>query len=95
MNDDLDQRSDVERLQYLKAELSRHFGKFTLWKALCLEQNVTTVEGQIRLAEEVLESPSTGTNAEWLTYHLRLQGGKSFDVDDMLAGGAAPGKDGA
>ena len=55
-----------------------------------------TVEGQILLAEEVLAAPSTGTVAEWLTYHLRLQGGKSFDVDEMLAGGGpAPRKDGA
>ena len=81
----------------MKAELFRHFGKFTRWKALCQERDVTTVEGQIRLAEEVLAAPSTGTNAEWLTYHLRLKGGKSFDVDEMLAGRSitAPGKDGA
>jgi hypothetical protein len=94
MSDDLEQKTDAERLQELKAELSRHFGRFTRWKAMCQERDVTTVEKQIRLAEEVLAAPSTGTNAEWLTHHLRLQGGKSFDVDEMLArGGAAPSKD--
>lgn len=96
MSDEMDQQSDADRLDELKAELSRHFGKFTRWRVLCQERDVTTVEGQIRLAEEILAAPSTGTNAEWLTYHLRLQGGKSFDVDEMLAGdGPAPGKDGA
>ncbi len=94
MSDDLDKRSDSDRLGELKVELSRHFGKFTRWRALCQERDVTTNEEQIRLAEEVLKAPSTGTNAEWLTHHLRLQGGKSFDVDEMLArSDAAPGKD--
>lgn len=94
MREDLDQRSGVNRLDELKGELSRHFGKLTRWKALCQERDVTNVEEQIRLAEEVLEAPSTGTNAESLTYHLRLQGGKSFDVDEMLAGNdPAPSKD--
>lgn len=94
MSDDLGQRSDAERLDELKAELSRHFGKLTRWRALCVEWDVTNVEGQIRLAEEVLAAPSTGTNAEWLTHHLRLKGGKSFDVDEMLAGvDPAPSKD--
>ena len=94
MSEHLDVKSDSDRLEELKAELSRHFGKFTRWKALCLEHDVTTVEGQIRLAEEVLEAPSTGTNAEWLTYHLRLKGSRSFDVDEMLAGNdPAPRKD--
>jgi hypothetical protein len=95
MSDDLEEK-DGDRLQEVKAELSRHFGKFTRWRALCQERDVTTVEDQIRLAEEVLAAPSTGTNAEWLTHHLRLKGGTSFDVDEMLAGvDPAPGKDGA
>jgi hypothetical protein len=94
MSDDLEMK-DADRLNELKAELSRHFGRFTRWRALCQERDVTTVEGQIRLAEEVLAAPSTGTNAEWLTYHLRLKGGKSFDVDEMLAKGVpAPREDG-
>jgi hypothetical protein len=95
MNDEEDQKSDADRLGKMKAELSRHFGKFTRWRALCLERNVTSVVDQIRLAEEVLSAPSTGTVAEWLTHNLRLQGSKSFDVDEMLTGGAVLGKDGA
>ena len=94
MSDELDQRSAADRLDELKAELFKHFGKMTRWRALCVERGVETVEEQIRLAEEVLTAPSTGTNAEWLTHHLRLKGGKSFDVDEMLAGvDPAPGKD--
>lgn len=94
MSDDQAHNQAADRLEALKAELSRHFGKFTHWKALCQERNVTTDEDQIRLAVEVLAAPSTGTNAEWLTHHLRLKGGKSFDVDEMLAGvEPAPGKD--
>ena len=96
MSDELDQRSDVDRLGELKTELARHFGKLTRWRSLCKERDVTTVKEQILLAEEVLAAPSTGTNAEWLTYHLRLKGGKSFDVDEMLAGNdPAARKDGA
>ncbi len=96
MSDDLDQKLDAGRLRGLKAELSRRFGKITRWRVLCQEQNITSMKDQILLAEEVLAAPSTGTNAEWLTYHLRLQGGKSFDVDEMLAKAEpAPGKDGA
>ena len=81
-----------ERLEELKAELFKHFGKLTRWKALCLEREVTTVEEQIRLAEEVLAASSTGTVAEWYSYHLRLQGRKSFDVDEYLAGRAEEGR---
>lgn len=93
MSDNLDQRPDDDRLGELKAGLSRQFGKFTRWKAICVERDVTTVEEQIRLAEEVLTASSSGTNAEWLTHHLRFKGGKSFDVDEMLAGnGPVPGK---
>lgn len=86
MINEMDKNSDADRLEELKAELSRHFGKLTCWKALCVERGAEMVDAQIHLAEEVLVALSTGTNAEWLTYHLRLQGGKSFDVDDMLAG---------
>src|SRR4051812_8802171 len=55
MSDDLEKKTDADRLQELKAELSRHFGRFTRWRALCQERDVTIVEGQLRLAEEVLE----------------------------------------
>ena len=77
-----------ERLDGLLTELVKHFGKLTRWRALCLEREVTTDEEKIRLAEEVLAN-STGTVAEWYSYHLRLQGRKPFNIDDLLAGRAA------
>jgi len=88
--------SDSDRLGELKVELSRNFGRFTRWRALCQERSVATDSEKIRLAEEVLAAPSTGTVAEWLTYNLRLKGGKSFDVNEMLAGSnPSRSKDGA
>lgn len=86
MSDELDQQPAADRLNELESELFKHFGKLTRWRALCLERDVNTVEEQNLLAEEVLAAPSTGTNAEWLTHHLRLNGSQSFDVDEMLAG---------
>jgi hypothetical protein len=87
-----DNRVDVsgsgERLEGLKAELFKRFGKLTRWKALCLERDASTDEDKIRLAEEVLAAYSTGTVAEWYSYHLRLQGKKSFNIDEYLAGRA-------
>ena len=74
MSDDLDREVGRRPARRIEGRLFRHFGKFTRWRALCQERDVTTVEEQIRLAEEVLAAPSTGTNAEWLTHHLRLQG---------------------
>jgi hypothetical protein len=87
-----DVASGDERLEALKDELFKHFGKLTRWKALCVERDATTVEEQIRLAEEVLAASSTGTVAEWYGYHLRLQGKTSFDVDEYLAGRAEEGR---
>jgi hypothetical protein len=75
----------VDRLEGLKARLFEHFGKLTRFEGLCLERTATTVEETIRLAEEVLAAPSTGTVAEWQSYHLRLHGKRSFDVDEYLA----------
>jgi hypothetical protein len=89
MSQHLDEPSDADRLGGMKAQLSRHFGKLTRWRALCQERDVTTDDEKIRLAEEVLAAPSTGTVAEWLTHHLHLKGGKSFDVDEMLLGGGS------
>lgn len=80
------------RLEALKAELFKHFGKLTRWKTLCVERGAETVDEQIRLAEEVLAAPSTGTVAEWYGYHLRLQGKESFDVDEYLASRAGKGR---
>jgi hypothetical protein len=77
------------RLEELLAELGKHFGKLTRWRALCQERDTTTDEGKIRLAEEVLSAYSTGTVAEWHSFHLRLQGKKIINVDDFLAGRAA------
>lgn len=71
-----------ERLSGLRSELFEHFGKVTRWKVLCQEQDATTDEEKIRLAEEVLKAPSTGTVAEWWGSHLRLKGSKSFKVED-------------
>jgi hypothetical protein len=82
--------SDAERLEALKAELFRNFGRFTHWKVLCRERGAKADEEKIRLAEEVLAAPSTATNAEGLTYQLRLNGAKSFDVDEMLARSEEP-----
>jgi len=76
-----DQRLDG-RLKELRSELFKHFGKVTRWKVLCQERDATTDEEKIRLAEEVLASPSTGTVAEWWGSHLRLKGSKSFKVKD-------------
>lgn len=89
----IDQDRPEGRLEALRAELFKHFGKLTRFEALCREQGAMTVEEKIRLAEEVLASSSTGTVAEWHGHHLRLQGKESFDVDDYLARRA--GKDGA
>jgi len=79
-----------ERLEALKAELFEHFGKLTRWQALCVERDARTDHDKIRLAEEVLAAPSTGTVAEWYGHHLRLQGKQSFNLDDYLAGRRSP-----
>jgi hypothetical protein len=71
-----------EKLEQLRSELFEHFGKITRWKVLCQEQDATTDEEKIRLAEDVLRTPSTGTVAEWWGSHLRLKGKKSFKVDE-------------
>jgi hypothetical protein len=78
-----------ERLEELETVLFKHFGKLTRWKVMCLEQDATADEHKIRLAEEVLAAESTGTVAEWYSFHLRLQGKKSFNIDDYLAGRGA------
>lgn len=75
-----------QRLDDLLTELGKHFGKLTRWKALCQERDARTDEDKIRLAEEVLAAYSTGTVAEWYSYHLRLRGKKSMNIDEFLAG---------
>jgi hypothetical protein len=78
-----------QRLDDLLTELGKHFGKLTRWKALGQERDASTDEDKIRLAEEVLAAYSTGTVAEWYRYHLRLQGRKSVNIDEYLAGRTA------
>ena len=76
-----DQQSS-ERLNELRSELFKHFGKITRWKLLCQEQDATTDEEKIRLAEEVLKAPSTGTVAEWWGSYVRLKNTKSSEVNE-------------
>jgi hypothetical protein len=75
-----------QTLDDLLNELGKHFGKLTRWKALCQEREITTDEKKIELAEEVLAAYSTGTVSEWYSYHLRLQGRKPLNIDDLLSG---------
>ena len=60
----------------------KHFGKITCCKVLCQGRDATTDEEKIRIAEEVLKTPSTGTGAEWWGADLRLKENKPFKVDD-------------
>ena len=62
-----------ERLNELRTELFKVVGKVTRWKVLCQEQSAMTDEEKIRLAEEVLRTPSTGTVSEWWGSYLRLK----------------------
>lgn len=63
-----------KRLDKLKKELGKVFGRLNKWRARCKEQNVSTVAEKIRLAEEVLAEPCSGTVAEARTHSLGLQG---------------------
>ena len=74
-------RLSRERLGEMRTELFRHFGKITRWKVLCRERDALNDEEKIRLAEEVLRTPTTGTVADWRGSHRRLSGDKSPEVD--------------
>ena len=74
-------RQARERLEEVRTELLRQFGKITLWKVLCRERDAVTDEDKIRLAEEVLKTPTTGTVAEWWGSHLRLSRDRSPEAD--------------
>ena len=76
-----DQQSS-ERLKELRSELFKHFGRITRWKVLCQGRDATTDEEKIRIAEEVLKAPSTGTVAEWWGSHVWLKSSKPFKGDD-------------
>ena len=78
-----------QRLDDLKTELAKVFGRFTKWQLRCKEQNATTEAEQIKLAEEVLAEPCTGTVAEAHTHSLGLQGVKTINLKDFLGRGTA------
>ncbi|HEY5313369.1 MAG TPA: hypothetical protein VIK18_12655 [Pirellulales bacterium] len=73
-----------KRLDALRAELAKVFGRYSKWQLRCKEQAAATEQQQIRLAEEVLAEPCTGTVAEARTHALGLQGVKSVDLDVFL-----------
>jgi hypothetical protein len=63
-----------KRLDELKAELGKVFGRLNKWRSRCKEQNAGTEAEKIKLAEEVLAEPCSGTVAEARTHSLGLQG---------------------
>jgi hypothetical protein len=73
-----------QRLDNLLAELAKVFGRTTKWRALCKQHNATTEADQIKLAEQVLGEPCTGTVTEGHAHALELDGVKSIDLDDFL-----------
>lgn len=79
-----------KRLEALRVELAKHFGKTTRWKVLCKERNATTEEDQIKLAEQVLGEWSTGTVAELRSHQLDLEGVKPVALDEFLGQRRAP-----
>jgi hypothetical protein len=70
--------SSGKTLDGLLTELGQVFGRFTKWRVRCKEQNATTEAVLIRLAEEVLAEPCTGTVAEGHSHWLRLNGAQSI-----------------
>ena len=73
-----------DRLAELKRRLWGDFGKTTCWQWLCKERDARTEPEQIAVAEEVLAMPRMGNVAAAQTYWLRLQGRKTFTVDEMV-----------
>ena len=67
----------------LEKELGKVFGRYTKWKLRCQEENATTTEEKIKLAEAVLAEPCTGTVAEARIYSLGLQGVKTVHLDEV------------
>lgn len=74
----------MSRLEELKSELATVFGRYTKWRVRCKDHNAISDADQIRVAEEVLREPCTGTVAEWQCHSLALQGVASVDLDDFL-----------
>jgi hypothetical protein len=84
----------AETLGELLDELGQVFGKLTTWRLRCKEQNATTEADLIRLAEEVLAQPCTGTVAEGHCRWLRLNGAQSVPCPATFAP-LFPGKTGS
>jgi hypothetical protein len=63
-----------KRLYELRTELAKVFGRYSKWELRCKEQNASTETEKIKLAEEVLAEPCSGTVAEARTHALGLQG---------------------
>lgn len=66
----------MTRLEKLIEQLACDFGKVTRWQVLCEEQNATTEDHQIELAEQVLSEWSTGTVAGGYAQWARLHGAR-------------------
>lgn len=73
-----------KRLDELRTELAKVFGRHSKWQLRCKEQNATTEQQKVKLAEEVLAEPCTGTVAEARTHSLGLKGIKSVELDVFL-----------
>jgi hypothetical protein len=65
-------------LDELLTELSKFFGRHKKWRLRCKEQNATTEADLIRLAEQVLAEPCTGTVTDGYSHWLRLNGTQSI-----------------
>ncbi len=74
----------MNRLDELRKELGTVFGRLTKWRARCQERNALTEAEQIKLAEEVLAEPCSGTVAEARTHSLSLEGVQTLELDDFL-----------
>ncbi|HEX5471089.1 MAG TPA: hypothetical protein VFW73_04350 [Lacipirellulaceae bacterium] len=74
----------MNHLDELKQELGRVFGRLDKWRACCTEQNATTLRQQMKLAEEVLAEPCSGTVAEARTHALTIQGVKTMKLGIFL-----------
>lgn len=67
----------------LEKQLGKVFGRHTKWLYKCQINNATTEDQKIKLAEEVLQEPCTGTIAEAQSYLLKLKGVTSINLADF------------
>jgi hypothetical protein len=56
--------ASVKTLDELRTELSQVSGRLAKWRLCCKEQSATSEAAIIRLAEQVLAEPCTGTVTE-------------------------------